>query len=85
MAEMEIKKLFYNIAVYANKNWKTCASQYEMFQAVIDWYDAFRIEPNGHDMQTLLDNLKEDVDNGGSDAQKFYDELNKIIGKVEVK
>lgn len=85
MAEMEIKRLFYNIAIYANRNWKACASQYEIFQYVIDWYDAFRIEPKGHDIQTLLGNLKEDADNGNENAQKFYDELSSMINESEVK
>ena len=83
--ERKIKQLFYDIATYANKNWKCCADMSERFQAVVDWYDAFRIEPNGHDMQTLLNNLKEDVDNGSSDAQKFYEELIGMINESEEK
>lgn len=83
--EHRIKQLLYNIAVYANKNWKCCADMFEMFQAVVDWYEVFQIEPNGHDMKTLLNNLKEDVDNGSETAKKFYDELSSMInGKEKV-
>ena len=84
--DMEIKQLFYNIAVYGNTNWKYYGSMPEVIRMATDYYNSYLSNPNGHDIETLLNNLKEDADNGNENAQKFYDELSGMInGKEEVK
>ena len=83
--ERKIEQFFYDIATYANENWKCYADMDELFQSATAWYESFRFDPNCHDMQTLLGNLKEDVDNGSETAKEFYDELIGMInGKEEV-
>lgn len=86
MTEMDIKKLFYRIAVYGNFHWKACMSQSELFDATNQYYEDFIAEPNGHTMKTLIENLREDALNGSGDAKEYMDQLTGLVNmESEVK
>ena len=85
MTEMDIKKFFYQLAVYGNFHWKACMSQSELFDAALTYYDSYRIEPNGSVMRSLLGNLREDALNGNGDAKGFMDQLVSLLNGKEVR
>ena len=82
---------FYDIAVYANKNWKGTSSKREIACYAYDYYTDFlwskENDEFAHNIKELCKNLAEDIKacpNKSEEAREFLSRISDELGTIKV-
>lgn len=84
-------EFWYDVAEYANANWKYKGTPKEIAMAAFEYRECWQISLHQHNLEytlcKLCTQLKEDADNGDADAKRFFDTImakaNKYIWEVK--
>lgn len=78
---------FYKITEYANEHWKCKMSKEEMHENALQLFYDFTISRKNkkanHEIKCLMNNLKEDISNGGKEALSLFEKIDLEFGGME--